>query len=30
LFVIQQEVLEQPYPGELPESDTPQKKAFGS
>jgi ribonuclease PH len=30
LFVIQREALERPYPGELPESDTPPKKAFGS
>src|SRR3954471_3425380 len=30
LFVIQQEALALPYPGELPESDTPPKKAFGS
>jgi ribonuclease PH len=30
LFVIQREALEKPYPGELPESDTPPKKAFGS
>jgi ribonuclease PH len=30
LFAIQREALELPYPGELPESDTPAKKAFGS
>jgi len=30
LFVIQREALEQPYPGVLPESDAPTKKAFGS
>ena len=30
LFVIQREALEQPYPGVLPESDAPAKKAFGS
>ena len=30
LFVIQREALELPYPGVLPEADTPAKKAFGS
>ena len=30
LFVIQREALELPYPGVLPESDAPAKKAFGS
>jgi ribonuclease PH len=30
LFVIQREALELPYPGVLPETDAPAKKAFGS
>jgi ribonuclease PH len=30
IFVIQREALELPYPGELPESSEPAKKAFGS
>jgi ribonuclease PH len=30
IFVIQREALELPYPGVLPESSEPAKKAFGS
>jgi ribonuclease PH len=30
LFVVQNEALELPYPGVLPESAEPAKKAFGS
>jgi ribonuclease PH len=30
LFVVQSEALELPYPGVLPESGEPAKKAFGS
>jgi ribonuclease PH len=30
LFVLQREALELPYPGVLPESGEPAKKAFGS
>lgn len=30
IFVIQREALEFPYPGDLPESAEPAKKAFGS
>jgi ribonuclease PH len=30
LFAVQREALELPYPGVLPESGEPAKKAFGS